>query len=96
MELCLARLYGSPRPALVPPPWATAARWHAYAPFGDDADVEADAAVWRSFATGEAQPATPAFLLSLVATATYLDLQALLKTALALIKEVRRAIRTSR
>ena len=86
-ELCLARLYGSSRPTLVPPPWATAERWQRYAPFGDDADVEADAAIWRSFTTGEAQPATPSFLLSLVATATYLDLPALQKTALALIKE---------
>lgn len=96
-ELCLSRMYGN-GPVLIPPPWA---RTTPDAPLSNlfqrvahrvanpNAAVSTNDATmeeWSDFdGTANVHPATPEFLLSLLASATYLELPSVQVEALKLI-----------
>lgn len=95
-EFCLARLYGG-GPELVAPPWAkTSSAYPLSEPFerlllkamGDlkERGRDGQAEQWDDLARNDKQPATPTFLLALLATSTYLEIPSLAATALEMIQ----------
>lgn len=95
-ELCLARLYGG-GPELVAPPWAkTSPTYPLSEPFerlllkamGDQRERgrEGQAELWEEMGRVDKQAATPTFLLSLLATSTYLEIPSIAATALEMIQ----------
>ena len=89
-EFCLARLYGG-GPELVPPPWARTSQTHPLSAAFDRLWQGArpregdDQAEWDELARADVQPATPTFLLSLLAVSTYLEIPSIQTQALSLI-----------
>lgn len=95
-EFCLARLYGG-GPDLVPPPWAkTSSVYPLSEPFerlllkamNDSQERGRDGLPeqWADLASSDKQPATPTFLLALLASSTYLEIPTLATMALELIQ----------
>lgn len=92
-EFCLARLYGG-GPELVPPPWAKTSQEHPLSEMFERLWMRSlemkgvrgtGTEDWEQVAAIGVQPATPTFLLSLLAQSTYLEIPSLQAKALQMI-----------